>query len=169
MNDLQEAILDILDEEMSMAISDVLEKVQEVPGLDDVSMQRLGPTMSAMAKRGLIKKLDSGFWSIATGGEDVLRKESEGPISNMTLEDICRAEDTHGSQEFKKQDRYLSGFGEDWIEEFAKSATPEEFRGAMKFTIGKYLRRVGKKDPIPQELEKIEDYCRRWREYELQR
>ena len=66
-----------------------------------------------------------------------------------------------------KQERYLSEDGKtDWIDECARTLTPEEFRGAMKFTIGKYVRRTGKKDSIAQEVEKIRDYAARWLEYE---
>ena len=70
---------------------------------------------------------------------------------------------------FPKQARYQDARGEDWIDEFARTATPEEFRGAMRFTIGKYCRRAGKKDALVSEITKIEDYARRWREYELAR
>ena len=72
-------------------------------------------------------------------------------------------------QAFPKQERYQDASGEDWIDEFARTATLEEFRGAMRFTIGKYNRRAGKKDSLISEITKMEDYCRRWREYELAR
>jgi hypothetical protein len=65
-----------------------------------------------------------------------------------------------------KQDRYKDNSGDDWIDEFARTATPEEFRGAMKFTIGKYNRRCGKKDDIKKEVYKIADYGQRWLAYE---
>ena len=65
-----------------------------------------------------------------------------------------------------KQDRYKDTKGEDWIDEFARTTTVEEFRGAMKFTIGKYNRRVGKKDEIIKEVQKMKDYCQRWEQYE---
>ena len=66
----------------------------------------------------------------------------------------------------KKQRRYLDDQGDDWIDEFARTATPEEFRGAMRFTIGKYNRRMGKKDTLESNIEKIKDYANRWLEYE---
>ena len=62
----------------------------------------------------------------------------------------------------QKQARYQDTAGEDWIDEAARTFTPEEFRGAMKFTIGKYVRRMGKKDSLPHEIEKIRDYTARW-------
>lgn len=65
-----------------------------------------------------------------------------------------------------KQSRYQDAKGEDWIDEFARTATPEEFRGAMRFTIGKYNRRMGKKDELTKEIGKIRDYAERWLEYE---
>jgi hypothetical protein len=66
---------------------------------------------------------------------------------------------------FPKQTRYKDGKGEDWIDECARTFTPEEFRGAMKFTVGKYNRRLGKKDEELEEVTKMEDYCQRWRKY----
>ena len=65
-----------------------------------------------------------------------------------------------------KQERYQDATGEDWIDECARTLTTEEFRGAMKFTIGKYNRRCGKKDAILSEVEKIKDYATRWAQYE---
>lgn len=54
----------------------------------------------------------------------------------------------------------------DWIDEFCATSTPEEARGAFRFTIGKYLRRYGKKDDQLQEALKIQDYANRLVEYE---
>lgn len=67
--------------------------------------------------------------------------------------------------EFPKQHRYKDDEGGDWIDECARTFTPEEFRGAMKFTVGKYNRRLGKKDAELAEVTKMEDYCHRWRQY----
>jgi hypothetical protein len=66
----------------------------------------------------------------------------------------------------KKQERYQDAQGEDWIDEAARTFTAEEFRGAMKFTLGKYVRRAGKKDALASEIEKIRDYAARWLEVE---
>ena len=66
-----------------------------------------------------------------------------------------------------KQPRYKNEDGTDWIDECAASFTPEEFRGAMKFTIGKYKKRMNKKDPVEMELAKIADYEDRWADYEV--
>jgi len=68
-----------------------------------------------------------------------------------------------------KQPRYQDSTGDDWIDECARTLSIEEFRGAMKFTIGKYLRRCGKKDAINKEVTKAADYCDRWAEYEKAR
>lgn len=65
-----------------------------------------------------------------------------------------------------KQARYQDSRGDDWLDEFARTSTPEEFRGAMKFTVGKYLRRAGKKDSLLSEVRKMRDYCQRWEQYE---
>jgi len=66
----------------------------------------------------------------------------------------------------KKQERYQDAQGEDWIDEAARTFTAEEFRGAMRFSIGKYNRRMGKKDELIKEIEKMRDYCSRWLEVE---
>jgi hypothetical protein len=66
----------------------------------------------------------------------------------------------------KKQERYQDAQGEDWIDEAARTFTAEEFRGAMKFTLGKYVRRAGKKDALASEIKKIRDYAARWLEVE---
>ena len=71
-------------------------------------------------------------------------------------------EDVAGVHSEAKQARHQDATGEDWIDEAARTFTPEEFRGAMKFTIGKYVRRMGKKDSLPHEIEKIRDYTARW-------
>ena len=69
----------------------------------------------------------------------------------------------------KKQERYQDAQGEDWIDEAARTFTAEEFRGAMRFSIGKYNRRMGKKDDLIIEIEKMRDYCSRWLEVEVGR
>ena len=68
-----------------------------------------------------------------------------------------------------KQPRYQDARGEDWIDEFARTATMDEFRGAMRFTVGKYNRRIGKKDDDLSEVRKMRDYCERWEQYLLAR
>lgn len=83
----------------------------------------------------------------------------------------CYAEDSDSesalSQALReaKQPRYQDHNGDDWIDEFARTATPEEFRGAMRFTVGKYLRRLGRKDAELSEVRKMRDYCQRWEAY----
>jgi hypothetical protein len=71
-------------------------------------------------------------------------------------------EDVAGVHSEAKQARYQDTAGEDWIDEAARTFTAEEFRGAMRFTIGKYNRRMGKKDDLIKEIEKMRDYCQRW-------
>ena len=62
-----------------------------------------------------------------------------------------------------KQQRYLDKDGKrDWIDKCADEMTLVEFNAAMFFTIGKYYQRLGKKDPVEQELAKAEDYHLRW-------
>lgn len=71
----------------------------------------------------------------------------------------------NGGEHYGKQARYQDSQGGDWIDEFARTSTPEEFRGAMRFTVGKYVRRVGRKDDELSEVRKMRDYCQRWEAY----
>lgn len=59
-----------------------------------------------------------------------------------------------------------NGSARDWIDEFCATSSAEEARGAFRFTIGKYLRRYGKKDDPLQEAIKIQDYANRLVEFE---
>ena len=68
--------------------------------------------------------------------------------------------------DFSKQPRYKDENGLDWIDEFAANNSIEGFRAAMRFTIGKYERRLGKKDAMSKELYKIADYYKRWSQVE---
>ena len=105
---------------------------------------------------------------------DQASAKEEDELSRMAQIDICNQvgafstpeEDEAFAAIEKKQKRYQDAQGEDWIDEAARTFTPEEFRGAMKFTIGKYVRRMGKKDSRPHEIEKIRDYTARWLEVE---
>ena len=62
-----------------------------------------------------------------------------------------------------KQERYLDKDGRrDWIDDCWDILSIEQFEGAMFFTIGKYYKRLGKKDPLESEQYKINDYRQRW-------
>lgn len=62
----------------------------------------------------------------------------------------------------KRPERYTENkSSRDWIDEFCATSSVEEVRGAFRFTIGKYLRRYGKKDDPLQEAIKIQDYANR--------
>jgi len=93
---------------------------------------------------------------------DVTARFKHKPIKLNKCEKV-KLSSTYG--EFPKQDRYKDANGEDWIDECARTFTQEEFTGAMKFTIGRYTRRVGKKDDPIKEIEKIADYGQRWLQY----
>jgi len=66
-----------------------------------------------------------------------------------------------------KQERYTNDEGQDLIDEWATKLTHAEFRVVMFAMIGKYNRRLGKKEPIHQETAKMQDYMQRWHEYEV--
>ena len=38
----------------------------------------------------------------------------------------------------------------------------EEYRGAMRFNVSKYIRRAGAKGDIVEDLRKASEYLRRW-------
>ncbi len=56
--------------------------------------------------------------------------------------------------------------GKDLIARSSESYKVDEFRGAMRFNIEKYIDRLGKKDSLLKELRKIADYANRWADYE---
>lgn len=68
--------------------------------------------------------------------------------------------------DYSKQPRYKGSDGLDHIDEFARDNSIEDFRAAMRFTIDKYKKRLGKKDAISKELYKMSDYYKRWSEVE---
>jgi len=102
--------------------------------------------------------------------------QSSHPIGGVCVFHGCRYSENEpcpmcvltmaATKEEAKQPRYQDATGEDWIDEAARTFTPEEFRGAMRFSIGKYNRRMGKKDELVKEIEKIRDYAARWLEVE---
>lgn len=65
-----------------------------------------------------------------------------------------------------KQERYLDDEGKDLIDEWAETYPIETLRVLMWEQMRKYHRRLGKKDDIKKEVEKIADYARRWLEVE---
>jgi len=68
---------------------------------------------------------------------------------------------------FPKQDKYKDQSGDaDYLDRTMKTMTTEQFRGAMMWTVGKYIDRLGKKDAVADEVYKIADYASRWLEYE---
>lgn len=105
----------------------------------------------------------SGGKLLAAGGGN-FEYDNEYTI-NCNDYNLIEITDAHQAMATSRQPRYTID-GKDWIDECAETLTPEEFRGAMKFTIGKYLKRMGKKDSYESELAKIADYANRWAEYE---
>ncbi len=81
-------------------------------------------------------------------------------VEKRPLSEPCEVDD------FTKQPRYKGDDGLDWIDEFARDNSIEDFRAAMRFTIGKYEKRLGKKDARSKELYKIADYYKRWSDIE---
>ena len=80
----------------------------------------------------------------------------------LTVEQVLGTESV-----MPKQDRYKDKDGKsDYLDRTMKTMTPEQFRGAMMWTIGKYIDRLGEKDPVCEEVYKIADYSQRWLEYE---
>jgi len=101
---------------------------------------------------------ESEYYETTEAEEEAWREKEKQHLASMAT---MRGPDPH-----RKQLRYQDATGQDWIDEFARTSTVDEFRGAMKFTIGKYNRRAGKKDELIKEIEKMRDYCDRWIAYE---
>ena len=105
--------------------------------------------------------------SNAIFGSDVLHSECTTDLTHLyTLESRSDPDELKDAMAETKPARYQRSNDDDWIDECFRTMTPEQVRGAMRFMIGKYSRRMGKKDDLVSEIRKMEDYCRRWAEYE---
>ena len=102
----------------------------------------------------------SGYWQHLK--DDITAYDPPGPTTMPEFTFTTPDEDEAWNAMQAKQARYQDATGEDWIDEAARTFTAEEFRGAMRFSIGKYNRRMGKKDELIKEIEKMKDYCQRW-------
>ncbi|ERS93549.1 DUF3310 domain-containing protein [Staphylococcus simulans] len=68
-------------------------------------------------------------------------------------------------EDYKNIPEHYQGTGDIDVIEFCRQRfTPEEFRGAMKFNLIKYPTRLGRKDALDKELDKIIDYAQRLKE-----
>lgn len=68
-------------------------------------------------------------------------------------------------EDCKNIPEHYQGTGDIDVIEFCRQHfTPEEFRGAMKFNLIKYPTRLGRKDALDKELDKIIDYAQRLKE-----
>jgi len=89
------------------------------------------------------------------------------PIENLAkdlaIADVCRQ---IRNNPLPKQNRYKNDPSdeEDYIDKTYRTMPWQEFVGAIKWTIGKYFDRFGKKDDILKEAIKIEDYAIRFRQ-----
>ena len=94
-------------------------------------------------------------------------------MGNYNLKQIAEAIPTAYDEvrkigEKPKQDRYKDNEGKtDYLDRTMETMTPEQFRGAMMWTIGKYIDRLGQKDDILKEVYKIADYANRWHQFEV--
>lgn len=111
--------------------------------------------------------LDIRFYRSGDAIASGLGYSSVGQLSEMFKTDrpdiakVCQQIKDRPLSSRIKQPRYVDQNGEDWIDECERLMPWAEFVGAMKFNIGKYLRRLGKKDDELQELEKVADYAER--------
>lgn len=68
-------------------------------------------------------------------------------------------------EDYKNIPEHYQGTGDIDVIEFCRQHfTPEEFRGAIKFNLIKYPTRLGRKDALDKELDKIIDYAQRLKE-----
>lgn len=105
---------------------------------------------------------------IASANFNVIMRPDKWKEGEQRIEEIQILKDKQLNEvsDFSKQPRYKGGDGLDHIDEFARDNSIEDFRAAMRFTIGKYEKRLGKKDDRSKELYKISDYYKRWSEVE---
>lgn len=68
-----------------------------------------------------------------------------------------------------REERYKNENGEDLIDKWHDEYPPEVFRVIMFEQMRKYYTRLGKKDDIVKEVEKIANYANRWLEKERER
>ncbi len=88
----------------------------------------------------------SDYYTLATDEED-----SEEPVIQR-INDMYNDVPTHYKADI------------DVIEFCRQHFTDEEFKGAMKFNLIKYPTRLGRKDDMVKELDKIIDYAQRYKE-----
>lgn len=86
------------------------------------------------------------FYTLATDEED-----TEEPVIQR-INDMYKDVPTHYKADI------------DVIEFCRQHFTDEEFKGAMKFNLIKYPTRLGRKDDVVKELDKIIDYAQRYKE-----
>ena len=110
-----------------------------------VSYIKVDPVLKKLMEEGLIY-CEGRKYTLATGIHSLDKEYTEG--TDML--------------ENQYQDENL----EEWIDEAARTLTPEQFRGAMLFKIGEHLHGIDKKDEIGQEVTKVAYYSCRWEEYE---
>ena len=88
----------------------------------------------------------SNYYTLATDEED-----TEEPVIQR-INDMYNDVPTHYKADI------------DVIEFCRQHFTDEEFKGAMKFNLIKYPTRLGRKDDMVKELDKIIDYAQRYKE-----
>jgi len=86
------------------------------------------------------------YYTLATDEED-----TEEPVIQR-INDMYNSVPTHYKADI------------DMIEFCRQHFTDEEFKGAMKFNLIKYPTRLGRKDDMVKELDKIIDYAQRYKE-----
>ncbi|WP_436890017.1 DUF3310 domain-containing protein [Mammaliicoccus sciuri] len=89
---------------------------------------------------------DKDYYTLATDEED-----TEEPVIQR-INDMYNDVPTHYQADI------------DVIEFCRQHFTDEEFKGAMKFNLIKYPTRLGRKDNVVKELDKIIDYAQRYKE-----
>lgn len=94
----------------------------------------------------IVTKNSCDYYTLATDEED-----TEEPVIQR-INDMYNDVPTHYKADI------------DVIEFCRQHFTDEEFKGAMKFNLIKYPTRLGRKDDIVKELDKIIDYAQRYKE-----
>lgn len=116
------------------------------------------PFNSGEAIRGEVTELHDDV-------DDVMRATVYDGLVTYRISDKFKIRVIEKAEDIKQQ-HYQSNTddGIDLIDFWHMQMTDEEFKGAMKSHIEKYVVRLGRKDDLISELTKIEDYARRYRE-----
>lgn len=94
---------------------------------------------------------------------DELLDDSESDLVGYLGNEINQRRLNSNDVQQRKRSYYTGSKGDDLLDYMFAQFTPEEAQGFIKMNIIKYASRLGKKDDVVKELDKIIDYATRYR------